>query len=343
MQNSELKSTSQQEENFHGLLYNFKEDTVRPSINIHTSKKKRGVWLDDPINQNNIYSVVLTLRVVLSTLAQLFDASGRHLSPAQMAGRIIYSKLSKTGISWDTPIGSFDKDLEKESRDWLIELVNIQENLLPVKRAWVQPKFKLCEVNVPADGSEFGYSAIAYIKSKNQELVNSTNAAAKCKISDHSVPINELSSQALASKLALELIKSVADMQEEKYDINFITDSSSSSYLFNPDKIIKERKKRNLMNKILKNQDKILAMNPKIKINMFWTSGNNNPSDLNSKSHKNIINILNGNIWRHGVNDYISQEPLVKSKNHKLFFSKDSTGSLYTPLPIKCEKIPCYI
>ena len=66
------------------------------------------------------------------------------------------------------------------------------------------------------------------------------------------------------------------------------------------------------MIKILKNHDKILALNPKIKINMFWTPGNNNPSDLNSKSHKNIVNILNGNIWRHGVNDYLSQEPLEK-------------------------------
>ena len=115
MQNSELKSISQQEENFLGLLYTFIEDTVKPTISIHTSEKKRGIWLDNPISHDNIHSVVITLRVVLSTLAQLYDASGRHLSPAQMAGRIIYSKLSKTGISWDSPIGSYDKDLEKES------------------------------------------------------------------------------------------------------------------------------------------------------------------------------------------------------------------------------------
>ena len=340
--NTDLKSKSDEEENFMGLTYNFTTDEIRPNIEIHLCKKKRGSYTDEKLNNETVENAPMTTRTLLSTLAQLFDASGRHLNPAQMTGRIIYSRLCKAKLSWDEDIKNFSEDLDEDCRKWLRELVQIDKHLLPISRAWIPENCHPTALHIPCDGSEFGYSTIAYVKSTDGQSTFSNNSSAKSKIAKQSVPENELASQLLGTKLAFKLVENSDVFCNVNFTINFITDSTCSTYLFDPKKIIKDRKKRNVVQKILKNYNKIIGMNSRITINLLWTQGNNNPADLNSKSHKNLVTILNGQKWQNGMKEYASKQPLSSHSKYTLVYCQNADGNKYNPLPTKCIDVACF-
>ena len=189
-----MKSKSDEEENFMGFTYNFTTDEIRPNIEIHICKKKRGSYTNEKLNNETVENAPMTTGTLLSTLAQLFDASGRHLNSAQMTGQIIYSRLCKAKLSWDEDIKNFSEDLDEDCRKWLRELVQIDKYLLPISRAWIPENCHPTALHIPCDGPEFGYSAIAFVKSTDGQSTFSNDSSAKCKIAKQLVPENELAS-----------------------------------------------------------------------------------------------------------------------------------------------------
>ena len=340
MQNEDLKTSSLKDENFLGLKYNWLEDTLQPNIEFHVGKKKRGSFTDEILTEALAETTTMTPRITLRTLAQCYDLSGRFLSPVQMSGRVTYSKVIKQNQNWDKAVKEVSLNLAEECRNWLMELVEVQGNVKPMDRAWVPQGYHLVNLIAPGDGSQEGYSAVLYARSCKDDKFKSNIATAKCKIACQTVPENELCALALNSKQVLRIITTIRLLKDRTFIITFITDSTCTAHSMNPNLLIKERKKRNMVMNINRNARKILEINPEVTIMFVWTKGTKNPADLNSKKHVNLVDICNSDMWRHGPKEYTSPE--FPTKEEIVFMVVNKSKTVFTPFNPKCQEATCH-
>ena len=76
-----------------------------------------------------------------------------------------------------------------------------------------------------------------------------------------------------------------------------------------PNIAIKNRVINNVVNNIRNNNSTILRLPPETNIRYGWARGNSNPSDLTSKLFLTPTKIINGSFYRHGLIDYLREEP----------------------------------
>ena len=291
-----------------GLMWDFYRDTLVPNFRVYLCKKRRGEHLDQPLNHEVLQRTTFTMRVVLRAVGCLYDLSGRFLSPVQMKGRSLYSLTAKLTSKWDQDLSEVDLSLCVKLEEFLKELIDIQDHLKPMERAWVPIDHDLRMVICSEDGSIEGYSCTLHARSQStvDKTFVSRIGVARCKTSNLDVGDNELQSKLLSGKMAEQSLKAIPDLPEDVPFI-FLGDSQCTAHTLNPNHLQTDRRRRNLLVKLHRVFRRIHCTYKKNEILFVWCPGKLNPADLNSKTHPELLKVVNGDFWRHGPPEFSSE------------------------------------
>ena len=147
-----------------GLSWDVESDSLLPHLDIFLSSKKRGLYTDSRLSVESITAAVVTQRLVLRIVGQMYDLSGRHLCPLLIAGRLTYGVIVKLRLGWD---GICEDELVNSLvRKFLLELLDVTQNLKPMPRAWVPAGYRFTKVLCPIDGGDGAYAAHGYVRSE---------------------------------------------------------------------------------------------------------------------------------------------------------------------------------
>ena len=99
----------------------------------------------------------------------------------------------------------------------------------------------------------------------------------------------------LGGKMAEQTIKAIPDLPEN-IPFVFLGDSQCTAHTLNPSHFQVDRRRRNLLVKLHRVFRRLHCTYKTIEIFFVWTDGGQNPADLNSKSHPNLLEIVNGTL-----------------------------------------------
>ena len=93
---------------------------------------------------------------------------------------------------------------------------------------------------------------------------------------------------------------------KSQYNVFIMGDSQSSILALgsHPKSIIT----RSTRNKVIEQALRITAEFPKIVLNFGWLKSNEIPADLNSKIHRNLLDKMNSQFWRHGPPVFLQEK-----------------------------------
>ena len=151
------------------------------------------------------------------------------------------------------------------------------------------------------DGSIEGYSATLHARSKSGADGSHTSriATARCKTSNLDVGDNELQGSLLAGKMAEQSLEGLSNLPDDLV-IAFLGDSQCTAHTLNPTHVQQDRRRHNLVVKVHRVMRRIHMRYPARKMLFVWGPSELNPADLNSKSHPNLLEVVNGTMWREG-------------------------------------------
>ena len=194
-------------------------------------------------------------------------------------------------------------------------------------RAWVPAGYHFTRVFCPVDGGDSAYSAHGYVRSElppetcgqvvtTPDTVSSESgkicsrlAMARCKVSQLSVPDNELSSLVLGTRVTQHMLETVPEDPVVKVSVAFILDSQCTCLTINPALSQKERRRHNICVRTHRNLLNLSALFNGILIELYWAPGGHNAADLSSKIHSNLSKVLNSKFYRAGHASYSGDFP----------------------------------
>ncbi|XP_059051883.1 uncharacterized protein LOC131846565 [Achroia grisella] len=149
---------------------------------------------------------VLTKRSLLSNIMKVYDPLGL-LMPIIISGRILFQKLWRAGIDWDTPI---PHKFIVECEDWYTKL----QGTANIKIArWYMCKSDPIDVqlHVVADGGEQAYACVAYWRfTYNDGSISTALIGSKARVAPLkplSIPRLELQAALIASRFAQTILR----------------------------------------------------------------------------------------------------------------------------------------
>ena len=202
-------------------------------------------------------------------------------------------------------------EVATEVKSLLLEIIEVKKTLKSHPRAWVPLGNDLRNIIVPHDGSEAGYSTSGYARSSVMDAAGNTSycsriLGSRCKLSALDVPTNEMLSAVLAARFKEFTLSTLPEMPD-KFLVTQVGDSTCTAFSLNPDLIIKDRRKRNLVVRWNRSIHRVAARYNNVEQLFVWTPGLQNPADLHSKAHSKIPEVLNSHFWRHGHSSYSSE------------------------------------
>ena len=137
-----------------GMLWAPRTDIlfVTTTLNIH--EKKRGKYSGLALSKENISEALLDKAVIARLSAQSFEYLNCLIGPVQSSLRILFSLVCKVLKDWVTPLSLVDKDLDKQVRDTLYNLVNLPERINPTPRCIIPSKYTLRRICVSTDAGK---------------------------------------------------------------------------------------------------------------------------------------------------------------------------------------------
>ena len=84
-----------------GLPWNLEADSLIPHLDFFLSSKKRGLYSDSRLSVESINGAIVTQRLVLRIVGQVYDLTGKHFCPLLIAGRLTYGVIVKLRLGWD--------------------------------------------------------------------------------------------------------------------------------------------------------------------------------------------------------------------------------------------------
>ena len=256
---------------------------------------------------------VVSKRIILSTISQIFDPLGL-LGPLIMNAKLILQSLWKEKLSWD-------QEVSNPLRDKWLNFCNDLKNLkgISVPRYVFINKPEMVELHLFADASEKGYGACAYIKCRNGDDLSCNLLCAKSKIA----PIKRVTLPRLelcAAVLAVNLANKIKESLNVTFDgIFYWSDSTITLHWINgsPDRW------------------KLFVANRVSFIQSFTESENwlhvrseHNPADLISRGIS-ATQLLDNKLWWNGpcwlkfdrsewkVNNFLNNLPLSTIPEHR--------------------------
>ena len=345
-------------ENFFGLLHDVGVDQLRPNLEVHLCKKKRGQHTDPVLSASSIVSCVPTRRIVLRVVGQIYDLTGRILGPLQATARQVYREVCLHTSGWDDKLQH--PDTLNQVKQLLTDVIEVKENLLPMRRAWVPIGYNLNMLICPIDGGISGYGAAVYAQSRSpapaelktgpgsdnimnptQELADQygpeklslldmpsnyqpkefdcTVVASRAKTSIHDVGRNELSASLLGVKLVKCTYESIPTREVPPgLQCVLVSDSQCTCYAHAVTKVHDDRARKNLSVRFHRQLRELHAQTGG-DILLTWRPGIENPADYVSKRHVGLAGILNSSFWRLGHTSYASPTFLENSHIYAAF------------------------
>ncbi|XP_072395159.1 uncharacterized protein [Diabrotica undecimpunctata] len=188
-----------------GVLWNSNEDTLRYSINIDKSQTR------------------VTKRIILSTIARIFDPMGL-LGPVVVRAKLIMQQLWKLNLTWDESVPLDIQTIWVRFRSQIDELRKIS-----ISRQAICTNNVGIELHCFTDASEVAYGAVLFIKSTDTNGNNYVNLlCAKSKVAPLkvvSLPRLELCGCLLGARLVKQ-VQAAMGMSINK--VQFFCDSTIS-------------------------------------------------------------------------------------------------------------------
>ena len=138
------------------------------------------------------------MRNLVSEIALIYDILG-WCSPTIIKVKILFQRVWEHGSGWDEPVPS---KVETAWNRWRSELPNLRDHLIPQYYFKNNEAVRSCKLHSFCDASESAYTAVVYLRSKNQEdEVYLALIAAKTKVAP--VKHQTIPRQGLSSALIL--------------------------------------------------------------------------------------------------------------------------------------------
>ena len=323
-----------------GIVWNFEQDSFVPVLKLNVHKRVRNRYVGPDLDQTDINQLVLTKRVMARVIAECYDATGRCLPIAIIAGKTLYSKVCKLGPDWP-----WDQELppehSKAGKEYLHEMVALMRGLKPFPRAFIKAKTILKSLVGLRDGGQSGYGVVIYAVSADPSGQRSSRiVGSKQHVSEATMHCNEAVSQAKLMALMCAMFEELESLQEcEGVTCIAAGDSEAVSFGYNPQRIEKNVLVRNSAIAALRDSKRIISYNPTAQIHYACIPGERNSSDLVSKAHTNICEKTNSDFFRHGHPDYLDpQFGIGVGKHHREFYRLNGKEEVYTSLRTTIEE-----
>ena len=118
---------------------------------------------------------------------------------------------------------------------------------------------------------------------------------------------NELSASLLNSRQAEVVVRSIPE-KPKALRVVLITDSQCTAHCHSDRFCYTFRRRRNVGVRFSRSLRRLHSENDNVEILLMWMAGKDNPSDLASKIHENVSQILNSSFWRKGSELYLRPE-----------------------------------
>ena len=204
-----------------GHYYNPNTDEMIMKFAVNFSAKKRSQKTGPNLNQeSDLTKLQMTKRKVMSLLSSQYDPLG--LTSVFLAKfKIFLAKLFKIPeYDWDVPLKD---DHQKKSINLVKQMINAAENPPVFERSNKPEGFKLSKLVVFVDASTIALQAVVYGLYTCGDKVHSSLITAKNKITNNTVPRNELQSLVAGHRLVLNVLEA---LDEPVSEVCFLSDST---------------------------------------------------------------------------------------------------------------------
>ena len=259
-------------------------------------------------------NIVVTKRIVLSTLARIFDPLG-FIAPVVMTGKILFQKLWELGLAWDEEI---PEELCQQFRLWISSLEKLKTIQIPRKYTsvyWDSHKDEM-KIHVYADSSELGYGAVVYLSTPEEPKEKSTLVISKARVAPLkkiTLPRLELLACLLAARL-LAYVKNALQIPEVRYSCWSDSTVALSWIKGNPNRF-----KQFVANRVQEIQS---LTDPE---SWLYVPGKKNPADILTRGFE-AVDLISSELWWQGPPDVTSEETVLnQSFKENIDHSEDRT------------------
>ena len=204
-----------------GHYYNPNADELIMKFGVNFSAKKRSQKIEPNLNQNSdLTGLQMTKRKVMSLLSSQYDPLG--LSSVFLAKfKIFLAKLFKIPeYDWDVTLKGED---HKKAIKLVEEMIAVAENPPTFPRSNKPEGFNLSKLVVFVDASTIALQAVVYGVYICGDKIHTSLISAKNKITNNTVPRNELQALVAGHRLALNVLEA---LDEPVSEVCFLSDST---------------------------------------------------------------------------------------------------------------------
>ena len=314
-----------------GLEWCLQSDSVAPATRLSIHPTHRGIPTGETLRKTDLMVTLLTRRMISRLIAQAWDSSGRFLGVAQASAKWILTRVCKilSLTEMDTPIIDKDQELGMAAAAFWTNLS--QTDIAPFSRCTVKNGWRIVALVIDHDASISLVGAVIYVISESKTGARESHVlASKSVLSWSSVISNETRGHAVASHLLLTIvsaIKPVLDAYGFSPVIVVVTDNLPTSYLYREDS--KQTLTRNVRHTVLANLSTLHTLLPMTTVTHCWLPSRFLSSDFLSKFFPNPADIINGEKWRKGCEEYLRFEHIT----HFWYMKVNAEETHYRELP----------
>ena len=240
------------------------------------------------VSEENLNSSVPTKRIILSTLASIFDPLGL-VSPVLVGPKVLFQEMCIGKLDWDEPL---PEDKLSSWYEWVDDLEKVGKIEIPRYYSHdVEGEALYYTLHGFGDASSKAYSAVIYLVAHTNQGIFPRLVASKTRIAPlKKLTINRL--ELMSAKILVVLMNTIKNALGSQIDIRetrYWLDSQTALYWLN---------NRGEWKQFVKNRvNEILLLSSKAE----WghVSGVDNPADLGSRGVKASI-IKSNRLWWEG-------------------------------------------
>ena len=306
-------------------------DHVRPSIRYSLFQPKRNV-VHDEINYENINEVILTKKVASRMLGLIFSYLHAQLLPLLAGAKILFAEISRICNDWNKPIKDVDQNLHKIFFQFAKNIINVEKRLNLVPRTAIPAGSKLKKIFCSVDSGLYLMAATVHLLTENDDGSKQCRILyANNKCHRLSIPKGEIGSHRIGVNLLKTILQAV-DLSNHTFDIFLLTDSTASTYIYDPKHIYKCILSRNAASLVTTFINTTLGQHKNIKrFSLGYISGLKNPADKGSKLFNNPVEIANSKILLNGPDEFLENN-YPKENNIFYTLNQGSTTPVYNAL-----------
>ena len=308
---SDPKRGESQVEKMLGIQWNLKTDCISalPQYNVYGSARGKilGPNLTDMADEE-IKNLVISRLLWLRVCAQSYSRLGNLLAPVIMSCKVLASRsceLSSTE-EMEVDLTSRDPEFVEVSRNFLLNLKMIQDQVQPFPRALVPEGHKLVGFVMAQDGGRPGFGGLCHsLACDGGEKLYRNVILGRSRVAKRNIPSHEIMAGRLASTGLHTILEPLLfDHKEAALEIINLSDSTCSLCLLNPGLKIKNVLIANSVDAWKDGLCKLSVLFPNSTISVGFIRGESNPSDYCSKFFPDSRQVLNSTLYRMGPEKY---------------------------------------